>query len=76
LRSRGDISIDPTKDLAFYEAMLRAQLGDRDEAFKLLGTYLAANPQMRSGMARDETWVWRDLRQDPRYATVVGVPSS
>ena len=72
LRSRGDPGVDPTHDLAYYEALVRAQLGDKDEAFKLLGTYLAANPQMRQGMVRDETWLLRDLRSDPRFATVVG----
>ncbi len=75
LRSRGKVAIDPTRDLAYYEALLRAQLGDRDEAFRLLGTYLAANPQMRAGITRDETWMLRDLRTDPRFATVVGVPN-
>ncbi|HEU4473618.1 MAG TPA: protein kinase [Gemmatimonadales bacterium] len=74
-RSRGNITIDPTRDLAYYEAMLRGQLGDRDEAFRLLGTYLAANPQRRDGVARDETWTMRELRSDPRFATVVGTPN-
>ena len=50
LRSRGNVTIDPTHDLAYYEAQLRAQLGDRDEAFRLLGVYLAANPQRRDGL--------------------------
>jgi hypothetical protein len=75
LRSRGNITIDPTRDLAYFEAMLRGQLGDRDEAFRLLGTYLAANPQRRDGLARDDTWTMRDLRSDPRFATVVGTPN-
>jgi eukaryotic-like serine/threonine-protein kinase len=73
LRSRGNVTIDPTHDLAFYETQLRAQMGDLDEAFRLLGIYLAANPQRRDGVARDETWTMRPLRSDPRYATVVGV---
>ena len=75
LRSRGNVTIDPTHDLAYYEAQLRAQLGDRDEAFRLLGVYLAANPQRRDGLARDDTWTMRDLRSDPRFATVVGTPN-
>jgi serine/threonine-protein kinase len=72
LHSRGDATVDPTRDLAMKEAIVRAQLGDKDEAFKLLGTYLAANPQLREGLGRDETWPFRDLRSDPRWATVVG----
>jgi TolB-like protein/tRNA A-37 threonylcarbamoyl transferase component Bud32 len=74
VRSRGDATIDATRDLAYYEALVRVQLGDRDEAFRLLSTYVAANPQMRSGIAKDETWVWRDLKSDPRFVTVFGKP--
>jgi tetratricopeptide (TPR) repeat protein len=72
--SRGDATIDATHDLAWYEALVRIQLGDRDEAFRLLTTYVAANPQMRSGIARDETWLLRDIRSDPRFVTVFGKP--
>ncbi|HUF36599.1 MAG TPA: serine/threonine-protein kinase [Gemmatimonadales bacterium] len=72
--SRGDVSVDPTRDLAYYEALVRAQLGERDEAFRLLSTYVAANPQMRSGLARDQSWGFRDLRSDPRYTTIFGTP--
>jgi serine/threonine-protein kinase len=75
LRSRGNPTVDPTHDLAYFEALVRAQLGEKDEAFRLLGTYLAANPQMRSGMVKDETWLLRDLRSDPRFVTVVGTPN-
>jgi len=74
VRSRGDPSIDATRDLAYYEALVRIQLGDKDEAFRLLSTYVAANPQMRSGIAKDETWLMRDLRSDPRFVTAFGKP--
>jgi tetratricopeptide (TPR) repeat protein len=73
-RSRCDATVDPTHDLAYYEAIVRAQLGERDEAFKLLSTYVAANPQMRSGLAKDESWQLKDLRSDPRYTTIFGKP--
>ena len=72
VRSRGDASVDPTRDLANYEAMFRAQINDRGEAVRLLSTYLAANPQMRASMARDESWWFRDLRSDPRYQALLG----
>jgi tetratricopeptide (TPR) repeat protein len=71
-RSRGNTTVDPTHDLAYYEAIVRAQLGDKDEAFKLLGTYVASNPQMRTGLAKDQTWPLEPIRSDPRYATIVG----
>jgi len=74
VRSRGKASIDASHELAYSEALVRIQLGDKDEAFRLLSTYVAANPQMRSGIAKDETWVMRDLRSDPRFATLFGKP--
>ena len=73
-RSRGDATIDPTQDLAYYQALVRAQLGEKDEAFRLLSTYVAANPQMRAGMGKDQSWVLSDLRSDPRFATMFGTP--
>jgi hypothetical protein len=74
VNSRGNATIDATNDLAFSEALVRIQLGDKDEAFRLLSTYVAANPQRRSGIANDETWVMRDLRSDPRFVTLFGKP--
>jgi TolB-like protein len=75
-RNRGDASVDATHDLAYYEALVRIQLGDRDEAFRLLSTYVAANPQMRGSIAKDETWLLRDLRSDPRFVTLFGKPDA
>jgi serine/threonine-protein kinase len=74
-RSRGNTKVDPTHDLAYYEAMVRAQLGDKDQALTLLGTYVASNPQMRSGLAKDQTWPLEPIRSDPRYKTIVGSSS-
>ena len=74
-RSRGDATIDATRDLAYYEALVRVQLGDKDEALRLLSTYVAANPQRRGGIANDQSWMIRDLRSDPRFATLFGKPS-
>jgi TolB-like protein/tetratricopeptide (TPR) repeat protein len=72
-RARADAALDPTRDLAFYEAALQVMLGERSEAFRLLSTYLAANPQSRASMARDETWWFRDLHFDARWKELVGV---
>jgi tetratricopeptide (TPR) repeat protein len=72
LRSRGNPEVDPTHDLAYFEAVLRTQLGDKDEAFRQLGIYLAANPQRRAGFAKDDTWDLRELRSDPRFGQMVG----
>ena len=73
-RARGDATIDPTRELASMEVMVRVALGDKDEAFRLLTTYLAVNPQSRAAMAKDDTWWLKDLRSDPRWRTLIGTP--
>jgi TolB-like protein/predicted RNase H-related nuclease YkuK (DUF458 family) len=76
VRSRADPSMDQTRDLAQLEAVVRTLVGDRDEAVRQLSIYLAANPQMRKGMAQDDTWWWRDLRDDPRFKTLIGMTAT
>jgi len=73
VRSRADASVDPTRDLVYIEALLRNMLGDRDEALRLVSTYLATNPQERPSMASDDTWWWRGLREDPRFRALLGI---
>ena len=72
LRSRADPRIDPTNDLVFLEVAARNVMGDRDEAVRLLGRYLATNPQDRESIARDESWFFKGLRDDPRFVALVG----
>ncbi|MEO8576613.1 MAG: serine/threonine-protein kinase [Gemmatimonadales bacterium] len=72
VRSRGDAKVDPTRDLLIDEALVRVILGDKDEALRLLKTYLVANPEHRAGMAETQSWWWRDLKNDPRYKEMVG----
>ena len=71
-RSRGDATIDPSRDLLIDEAVIRVILGDKDEALKLLKQYLVANPEHRAGMAETQSWWWRELKNDPRYKEMVG----
>ncbi len=75
-RARADATVDPTRDLAYFEAAVRVVLGDKDEAFRLLTTYIAANPQVRASLAKDETWWWRDLKSDARWQTLLGLTAS
>jgi serine/threonine-protein kinase len=75
-RSRGDATTDPTRDLAYLEAIARNLMGDRDEALRLLGTYLATNPQLRESVAKDESWYFRNLREDPKYRSLLGLPGA
>jgi serine/threonine-protein kinase len=73
-RARGDATIDPTRELASMEALSRVMLGDKDEAIRLLTTYMAANPQSRAAFAKDDSWWLKDLRSDPRWRSLLGLP--
>jgi serine/threonine-protein kinase len=72
LRSRGDAEIDPTRDQALIESLVRILLDDKDEALRLLSTYIATNPQFRASLARDQTWWFQSIRDDPRFKALVG----
>jgi serine/threonine-protein kinase len=67
LRARGNADVDPTKDLAWDETYVRILVGDKDEAFKLLTAYLAANPERRAGLADNPSWWLREIQNDPRF---------
>jgi TolB-like protein/tRNA A-37 threonylcarbamoyl transferase component Bud32 len=71
-RARTDAAADPTRETVLLEAVARAILGEKDEAFRQLTTLIAANPQGREDMAHDQTWYFRELRSDPRWKTLVG----
>lgn len=71
-RSRADASIDPTRDIAQWEAIGQTMLGNKDEAFRQLSTVLATNPQQRLTLAQDQSWWFRSLRSDPRWTALAG----
>jgi TolB-like protein len=71
LRSRADTTVDPNRELLYFEAALRNLLGDRDESLRLLKLYLTANPQDRSTIANDQSYWWRGVREDPRFQQLV-----
>ncbi len=73
-RSRADAELDPAHELAYYEAIVRNLIGDRKEALRQLGIYLATNPQLRESEARDQSWYFRNLKDDPEYKALVGTP--
>ena len=74
-RARAGSDVDPTRDLAYLEAIVHNLIGDGEEAIRLLNTYYATNPQLRASLAKDETWWFRNLRDDPRYKALAGVRS-
>jgi TolB-like protein len=72
-RARADAALDPGREVMFLEVVTRGILGDRDDAFRLLSTYVASNPGIRGSMAKDsESWELRTLRADPRWRTLIG----
>jgi serine/threonine-protein kinase len=75
VRSRGDAEIDPTRDQALVESLVRIVLEDKEEALRLLSTYIATNPQFRASLAKDQSWWFQSVRDDPRFKTLVGTGS-
>lgn len=71
-RARVTSSVDPVREITFFDALVHQWTGDYDEAFRLLGQYLAVNPGQMDAFAADDSWWWEDLRQDPRWAALVG----
>jgi serine/threonine-protein kinase len=72
LRARAEADVDPTRDLLAHEAWVRTQLGDKDEALRLLAEYLVANPRHREGFRKRVHWWWRSLQSDPRFKALIG----
>ena len=59
-------------ELLLYEANFRAQIGDKDEAIKLITRFFANVPTQRAFAKDDESWWLAPIREDPRYKTLVG----
>ena len=71
-RSEGDPTIDSNRNLPELAAHVYIILGDKDTALKELSIFLAANPQQREFLLKDDSWQYRDLRDDPRYVALAG----
>jgi tetratricopeptide (TPR) repeat protein len=74
-RSRAGRQIDPRGELIGQEIIVRAMLGDKDEAIRLLRLYLTSHPEHREGFTKANRWEFRTLRDDPRYLRLVGTGS-
>jgi serine/threonine-protein kinase len=59
--------LDPTKDLTLDKGIAYNLLGDKDQALKALAAYVAANPATASDLNSENNWMWRNLRDDPRF---------
>jgi TolB-like protein len=66
-RSRGNAEVDPTRELAYFEAILRSWVGDVEEALRLLSLYLATNPELRTAGDEEDSWWFEGISDDPRY---------
>jgi serine/threonine-protein kinase len=73
--ARGNPNVDPSGELTYLEAIVRAQVGDKDDAIRLLTRFLAANPQQRALASHDESWWFDDIKDEPRYKALVGASS-
>jgi eukaryotic-like serine/threonine-protein kinase len=71
-RSRAGREIDPRGELVGQEIVVRAMLGDKDEALRLMRVYLTSHPEHREGFTKANRWEFRTLRDDPRYLGLVG----
>ena len=71
-RSRASPAIDPRGELVGQEIVVRAMLGDKEEALRLLSLYLTSHPEHREGFTKANRWEFRVLREDPRYLQLVG----
>ena len=70
-RARGDAAVDAGRELAQLEAIGRMVVGDKEEAFKQYSAYLASNPQVLEGMDPNDSWEFKEILQDPRFAAAL-----
>jgi tetratricopeptide (TPR) repeat protein len=71
-RARSNPQVDPEMELMGMEALIRLHhLGERDQALRLLQTYLTTNPEHREGWQWTSHWWWRPLQAEPRFRALV-----
>ena len=78
LRGRASAEIDPLRELSWLEAIARTWLGDYEEAVRLLGIYLSANPGALDGYrAAAESgeihWYFAELVEQQAFRELVGL---
>ena len=70
VRARAGADIDPHAELMGYEALIRAHMGQIDQAIALIQRYVADNPDHVSGFTGTRTWWWAPLQNDARFRAV------
>ena len=71
-KAQANEALDPGGDLLYLEAIVRAQLGEKDKAISLLARYLSAHPQQRAYASDDESWWFNALKDEPKYKALAG----
>jgi len=71
-RSRGNPQVDPAWELVVYEAKVRAQLGDKPEAVKLLRDFYANQPAYLPFAKDDNSWWWDPIKDYAPYKELIG----
>lgn len=72
--ARAGPGVDPEGALLSFEAFVRTLFNDprdTDEAFKLLRRYMSTNAAHRQGFAESQSWWWKPLKADPRFAELI-----
>jgi TolB-like protein len=62
VRARVDAQADPSHELGGYEAVMRIQMGDFDEAIALLKPYVALHPDHSFVIGGNIHWWYREIR--------------
>jgi serine/threonine-protein kinase len=70
--ARAGREVDPERQLALDEAVMRALLGDLDEAIDLMTDYVAVNPGHDFVLDRELHWFYRPLRDHPGFRQLTG----
>lgn len=68
-RARADLprEIDLGEDLIWHEAYMRILTDQRDDAIRLLGQVILANPDHAFGSGGEVWWGWRELESHPGF---------
>ena len=71
VRARPDTRTDPRHELTGYEGVMRAQIGDLDEAIGLFKEYVSFNPDHSFSVGQNIHWWYRELRDKPEFQALV-----
>lgn len=78
VRGRANTEVDPLREISWLESIARTWLGDYEEAARLLGLFIAANPTTEEGyreaaVTGEAPWYFEDLVDTEAFRDLVGV---